>query len=97
MTTLIWTSIYDTTTIHPIPYNLATYSRQIVEENAKWIEELPFHGEVEAVSGVLDRGDNLRVVALEDVHSLHADEKIADLETRIICRRTSNHRANLQE
>ena len=57
----------------------------------------PFYGEIEAISGAFDRGDHLSVVALEDVHSLDADEKIAHLEARIICRRTSYHRTNLKE
>ena len=58
-------------------------------------EEIPFHGEIEAVSCALDRGDHLCVVAIEDVHSLNADEKIAHFEARIICRRASYHRVNL--
>ena len=58
--------------------------------------EVPFHRKVEAVSGVFHRCDDLGVVALEDVHSLDADEKISDHEASVTCRRTGNHCANLE-
>ena len=50
------------------------------------LDEVPFHRKVEAVSGVFHRRDDLGVVALEDVHSLDADEKIPDHEASVTCR-----------
>ena len=50
------------------------------------LDEVPFHRKVEAVSGVFHRCDDLGVVALEDVHSLDADEKISDHEASVTCR-----------